>query len=148
MNLTEWWLRTREPHPQSHVTLKLCSHVTNQKYFVFTFTNSKVYKLSTMVTRMRRPHQTCYVSPRSSRHVTTIQLVVYICSTSSWSYLLKKDRFQMIMITLKMCSLYKGNSQGDVLHSNWVFLRKKYGGTSKRNNILLCLYKFCSISPD
>ena len=45
----------------------------------------------------------------------------------------------MIMITLKMCSLYKGSSQGDVFLSSWVFIRKKYGGTSKQNNILLCL---------
>ena len=54
----------------------------------------------------------------------------------------------MIMIKLKTWSLYKGSSQGGLLLSSWVFIWKKYGGTSKRNKILLCLYKVCSISPD
>ena len=72
-----------EIHPLSHVTLQLCGHVTNQKYFVFPFTRHKVHKLSRMVTRMRRPHPTCHVPPRSRRHAATIQQVVYICSTSS-----------------------------------------------------------------
>ena len=54
----------------------------------------------------------------------------------------------MIMIKLKTWSLYKGSSQGGLLLPSWVFIWKKYGGTSKRNKILLCLYKVCSISPD
>ena len=71
-NLAGWWLRMREIHLQSHVTLRLCGHVTNQKYFVFTFTRHKVHKLRRMVTRVRRPHPACHVPPRSRRHVTTI----------------------------------------------------------------------------
>ena len=101
----------RGPHPQSHVVLQfcsqLCSYVTNQKYFTFNFTWHRVHKLSRMMTRMKRPHLTYQVPPRSYCHVTIIQYVVYICSTSSWSFLLKTDRFQMIMTTLKMCSLFK-----------------------------------------
>ena len=54
------------------------------------------------------PNMSCATRPR--RHVTAIQQVVYICSTSSSSSLLKTDRFQVIMTTLKMCSLYKGSS--------------------------------------
>ena len=71
-NLAGWWLRIRETHLQSHVTLLLCVHVTNQKYFVLNFTRHKVHKLSRMVTRMRRPRATSHVPPRSCRHVTTI----------------------------------------------------------------------------
>ena len=31
-DLAGWWLRMREIHPRSHVTLQLRDHVTNQKY--------------------------------------------------------------------------------------------------------------------
>ena len=54
----------------------------------------------------------------SSRSCTFVTLLVEAIS-------LKKVRFQVIMITLKMCSLYKGSPQGDVLLSSWVFIRKK-----------------------
>ena len=97
----------RETHPQSHVTHWSRGNVTNVKYFIFTFTRHKAHKLSRVVTRMRRPRPTCHVTPQSRRHVTSIQWVVRICSISSWSSLLKIDRFQMIMTTLKMCSLHK-----------------------------------------
>ena len=30
-NLAGWWFRMREPHPQSHVTLRYRIHVTNKK---------------------------------------------------------------------------------------------------------------------
>ena len=69
--------------------------------------NQRVHKLSRMMTRMKRPHLTYQVPPQSYCHVTIIQYVVYISSTSSWSFLQKTDRFQMIMTTLKMCSLFK-----------------------------------------
>ena len=76
--------------------------------------------------RIKRAYPTCHVTRRSRRHVTVIQYVVYICSTSSWSSLLKTDRFQMIMRTLKMCNLYKESFWGDVLISSCVFIWKKY----------------------
>ena len=71
-NLAVWWLRMRKIHPRSHVTLQLCGHMTSQKYFVFTFTRRKVHKLSSMVTRMRRPHPACHVPPQPRRHATAI----------------------------------------------------------------------------
>ena len=72
LTLAGWWLRMSEPHPQSQMTLQLCGHVTNQKYFIFIFTRRKAHNLSRVVTRMRRPHLTCHVRPWSCRHVTTI----------------------------------------------------------------------------
>ena len=125
-NLAWWWLRMKGPHPQSHVTHRSSGHVTNQKYFVFTFTRCKAHKLSRVVTRMRRPHPTCHVTPRSRCHPETVQLVVYICSTSSWSSLLKTNRFEMTMITLKAWSLHKESFYGDILLCSWVFIWKKY----------------------
>ena len=71
-NVAGWWLRIKESHPQSHVTLRLCGQVTNQKYFVLNFTRHKVHQLSRMVARMRRPLPTSHVPPRSCRHETTI----------------------------------------------------------------------------
>ena len=62
----------REILPQSHVTLQLGGHVTNQEYFILTFIRHKVHKLNRIVTRMRRPHPMCHVPPRSRRHVATI----------------------------------------------------------------------------
>ena len=72
LTLAGWWLRMSEPHPQSQMTLQLCGHVTNQKYFIFIFTRRKAHNLSRVVTRMRRPHLTCHVRPWSCHHVTTI----------------------------------------------------------------------------
>ena len=141
----------RETHPQSHVTHWSRGNVTNVKYFIFTFTRHKAHKLSRVVTRMRRPRPTCHVTPQSRRHVTSIQWVVRICSISSWSSLLKIDRFQMIMTTLKMCSLHKRSFYGVSLLSSWVFIWKKYLDRRwliKRDNIFLCLYKVCSILPN
>ena len=132
----------RRPHSQSHVTHQSSGHQTNQIYFIFIFTRRKAYKLSRMVPRIRRLHPTCHVILRSRRHVTFIQYVVYIRFTSSWSSLLKTDRFQMVMTTLKMCSLYKGSFYGEVLLSGWA------DWLSDRNNKFLCLYKAYSISPD
>ena len=37
-NLAGWWLRMREPHPQSHVSHQLCGHVTSRKLYISTFT--------------------------------------------------------------------------------------------------------------
>ena len=113
-NLAEWWLRVKGPHPQSHVTDQSVGHVTNQKYFNFIFTKCKAHKLSRVVTRMRRPHPT-YVTPQSCLHVTAIQEVVYICSTSSWSSLLKTNWFQMIVTALKMCNLHKESFYGEIV---------------------------------
>ena len=94
-NLTGWWLRMNRPHPQCHVKHRSSGHVTSQKYFIFTFTRFKAHKLSRVITvRMRR-------CPWLRRQAATTQLVVYNCPTSSWSSLLKTDRFQMIMTTLK-----------------------------------------------
>ena len=53
-NLAGWWHRVRGTHPQSHLTLWLCDHVTNQKYFI-SFTRCKVHKLSRVVIRMKDP---------------------------------------------------------------------------------------------
>ena len=95
-NLAGWWLRMKRPHPQSHVKHRSSGHVTNQKYFIFTFTRFRAHKLSRVVTvRMTPRNRSC---PRSRSLVSTTQ---YNCSTSSWSSLLKTDRFQMIMTTLK-----------------------------------------------
>ena len=54
------------------------------------------------------PNMSCATTTTPSR--IAIQQVVCICSTSSRSSLLKTDRFQMIMTTLKMCSIYTGSS--------------------------------------
>ena len=94
-NLADWWLRMKRHPPQSQVKYRSSGQVTNQKYFIFTFTRFKAHKLSRVITvRMRR-------CPWLRRQATTTQLVVYNCPTSSWSSLLKTDRFQMIMTALK-----------------------------------------------
>ena len=36
-DLGGWWLRIREPHPQSHLTDQPLGHVTTQRRYVFTF---------------------------------------------------------------------------------------------------------------
>ena len=72
-SLAGWWLSMKWPHSQSHVTDRSSGHVINQNYFVFTFTRRKAYKLSRVVTRMRRFHPTYHVTPWSRRHVTTFQ---------------------------------------------------------------------------
>ena len=33
-NLANWWLRMRRPHPQSHMTLQYCGHVTNNTLYL------------------------------------------------------------------------------------------------------------------
>ena len=114
-NLPEWWRRVKGPHLKSHVTDGSSGHVTNQKYFIFTFTRPKAHNLSRVITRMRRPHPAYHMTPQSRLHVATIQLVLYISSTSSWSSLLKRNRFQMIVKTLKMCSLHKESFYGDIV---------------------------------
>ena len=110
LNVAVWWRRMRGTHPQSHVALRSCNLVTNQKFFI-SFTRRKA--------RMRRTHPTCHVTSRSHHHVTTIQSVEYICSTSSWSSPLNTDRLQIIMTTLKMCSLYKRSFWDNLLLSRW-----------------------------
>ena len=45
-------------HPQSHVADQPGSHVTNQKYFIFTFTKCKAHKLSQVVARMNENEKT------------------------------------------------------------------------------------------
>ena len=62
-NLARWWLRMKGPHTQSHVTNQSSGHVTNQKYFIFTFTRHMADKLS---------GPTCPVTPWSRCHMTTI----------------------------------------------------------------------------
>ena len=37
-NLVVWSRRMRGPHPQSHVTVRYCGHVTNKKRYIYTFT--------------------------------------------------------------------------------------------------------------
>ena len=113
-NLAKWWLRVKGPHQQSHLTDRSSGQVSNQKYFNFTFTRCKDNKLNRVVTRRKLPHPSYYVTPQLRLHVTTIQLVVYICSASSWSSLLKINRFQMIVTTLQMCSLHKKSSYDDM----------------------------------
>ena len=56
----------RGPHPQNHVKLQLCGHVTNQN-------------ILSSLSQERKPinvavwwHTTCHVTPRSHRLVTTI----------------------------------------------------------------------------
>ena len=90
----------RVTHPQSHVTLRLCDHVTNQKYFIFTWRkaykaqgNAQGLQVNKVVTRMRRSHP-CHVTPRPHGHVTTIQLVEYICSTLVEALSLKQIDFK------------------------------------------------------
>ena len=58
-------------------------HVTNKKCYISTFTRRKAHKLFRVVTILKRHHPTCYVTPQLHCYVTTIQQVVYICSTSS-----------------------------------------------------------------
>ena len=43
-------LRMSGPHPQSHVTLRYRSHVTNKKRYISTFTRSMDPKLTRVVT--------------------------------------------------------------------------------------------------
>ena len=141
----------RKPHPQSQVThLPIC-HMTNQRRYISTFTRSMDSKLIRVVARTRIPHPACHVTLWSCCHVKTIQYVVYNSSTSSWSCILETDRFQMIMATLKTCSLHKESFYGDVLLSSWMFTWKKYLDRlagSVGGIIILCLRKACSISPD
>ena len=66
-------LRWGEPTHRVTLNLDLVVYVTNQKYFIFTFTRRKAHKFSRMVTRVRRTHAACHVSHRSRHHVTTIQ---------------------------------------------------------------------------
>ena len=100
-NRAGWRLRMRDPHPKvtwhinhvatwqirlyiSHITRHQTygpqtlqvgdlGHVTNQKYYIFTFSRRKAFKFSRVVTRMRRLHPTCHVKLWSRHHVTTIQ---------------------------------------------------------------------------
>ena len=46
---SRWWLRMREPHPQSHVTLQYSDHVTNKKCYISTFTRPMDPKFSSVV---------------------------------------------------------------------------------------------------
>ena len=133
----------RGPQQQSHVTHWSRGHVTSQRPYISTFTRRKAHKLSRVVTRMTK---TLHV-------MDTLITLSYDNhpggSTSSSRSLLKTDRFQMIMTTLKMCSLHKESFYGDVLLSSWVFIRKKYPDNtrwrSKRNKIFFCLYIFKSV---
>ena len=139
-------------HSHSHVMYRSSGHVANQKCFIFTFTRCKAHKLSRVATRMRRPHPTCHVTPRSYRQVITIQQVVYIKSTSSRSSLLKSDRFQMTVTILKVCSLHiRKFLWWRITFQLGVYMEKispQVGWLSRQNNLSLCLYVVCSISPD
>ena len=45
-NLADWWLRMRDPHPQSHVVHEPRGHVTNQRCYISTFSSPADRKLS------------------------------------------------------------------------------------------------------
>ena len=49
-DLAGWWFRMRGLHPQSHVTLWCCGHVTNKKRYISTLTRPMDHKLSRVVT--------------------------------------------------------------------------------------------------
>ena len=49
-NLAGWQFRMKGLHPQSHVTIKYCGHVTNQKRYISPFTRPTDPKLSQSVT--------------------------------------------------------------------------------------------------
>lgn len=87
------------------MTFSLCGHVTNQKSFIFIFRRHKVHKLIRVMTRMRIPRLTCHMAPRSHRHVTTIQYVVFICATSSLY------RFNMFIFLNFISQLYPFESK-------------------------------------
>ena len=105
-DLAGWCFRMREIHPQSYVTLQLCLHVTTQKYLVFTFKGSRSTNFAGWWLEWEDPtqHVMCHLD-----YAVTWQLSI-IYSISTWTSLLKTNRFQMIMRTLKMCNLYKGSS--------------------------------------
>ena len=46
-DLGGWWLRIREPHPQSHLTDQPLGHVTTQRRYVFTFISIGIPNLGT-----------------------------------------------------------------------------------------------------
>ena len=105
-DLARWCFRMREIHRQSYVTLQLCRHVTTQKYLVFTFKGSRSTNFAGwwLVWEDPTQHIMCHLG-----YAVTWQLSI-IYSISTWTSLLKINRFQMIMRTLKMCNLYKGSS--------------------------------------
>ena len=49
-SLAGWSLRMRGPHPQSHVVLWYCGHVTNKKQYISTLTRPMDHKFSIVVT--------------------------------------------------------------------------------------------------
>ena len=49
-DLAWWWFKMRGLHPQSHVTLWCCGHVTNKKGYISTLTRPIDPKLSRVVT--------------------------------------------------------------------------------------------------
>ena len=105
-DLARWCFRMREIHPQSYVTRQLCRHVTTQKYLAFTFKGSRSTNFAGWWLKWEDPtqHVMCHLD-----YAVTWQLSI-IYSISTWTSLLKINRFQMIMRTLKMCNLYKGSS--------------------------------------
>ena len=121
----------RYPPRKSRDTF-LVGHVTNQKYFIFTFIRRKANKLSRVVIRMRRPQPTCHVTIRSRHHVTAIQQIVYICSTSSWSSFLRQIIFKWLWQHWKcaVCIRQAFNVLLDVLLSSWVFSDRRADSVS------------------
>ena len=57
--------KTREPHPQSYVTLRYCDHVINKKRYISTFTRPMYPKLREVVTLNEG------TSPTKSRDTST-----------------------------------------------------------------------------
>ena len=52
----------KEPHPQSHVTHRPSSHVTNQRRYISTFTRPMDPKLAGWSLRRRGPHPQSHVT--------------------------------------------------------------------------------------
>ena len=80
----------RGPHPQSHVTLRYCGHVTNKKQYISTFTRPMYPKLDNVVTQVRGPYPPqSHVALRYRGHV--INKIRYISTFTRPMYLKLKS---------------------------------------------------------
>ena len=76
-NLAGWWLRMKEPHPKSHVTLQYRSHVTNKKRYIYIFTRPMDPNLAGWWLRMRKPHLQSQVTLWLCGHVKNQKYFIF-----------------------------------------------------------------------
>ena len=74
----------REPHPQSHVTLRYRGHVTNKNHYISTFTRPVDSKLSSVVAQDEEISSKSHMTHHSCGHVTN-QKTLSLLSQGLWT---------------------------------------------------------------